>query len=365
MNCAYFGICGSCTLYPEYQRQLEIKVEKFSSLFAKKPQVFPSPQSHFRARGEFGIWHQEGGLSYTMYGMRGGKVAIQECPIMLQPIFTAMPKLMGYLQKDRLLLEKLFRIDFLSGLSGETLATLVYHKKLDEKWVKSAKELHQELGLHIIGRSRGQKIAFGQEYITEELFIGDRAYRYRHYEGSFTQPNPYVNIKMIQWVVEQSKDFGGDLLELYCGAGNFTLPLAQNFGKVLATEVSKSSIKAAKENRAMNGITNIEFVRLSAEEVAEALIGERAFRRLADINLKAYDFRTVFVDPPRCGLDRATRDVVKEFENIVYISCNPDTLKRDVQALEDTHEIVDLAVFDQFPYTHHLESGVVLKKIKR
>ena len=165
---------------------------------------------------------------------------------------------------------------------------------------------------------------------------------------------------MIEWALKQSEDFGGDLLELYCGAGNFTLPLAQNFGKVLATEVSKSSIKAAKENRAMNGVENVEFVRLSAEEVAEALRGERKFRRLANIDLQSYDFRTVFVDPPRCGLDAATREVVKEFEHIIYISCNPQTLKRDVEELSATHEIAVLAAFDQFPYTHHLEGGVVL-----
>ncbi len=364
MNCAYFGSCGSCTLYPDYQRQLETKLRKFSSLFGTQPQVFSSPQSHFRARGEFGIWHRDGKVSYTMYGITGGRVAIQECPIMLRPIFAAMPKIIRRVQEDTILLDKLFRIDFLSGLSKETLATLVYHKRLEKKWAKAAQELSQELGLHIIGRSRGQKIVLGQEYITEELPIGDGIYRYRHYEGSFTQPNPYVNIKMIQWALEQSKDFGGDLLELYCGAGNFTLPLAQNFDKVLATEVSKTSIKAAKENRALNRIKNIEFVRLSAEEVAQALRGEREFRRLQNIDLKSYDFRTVFVDPPRCGLDDATRAVVKEFENILYISCNPDTLKRDVEALQDTHEIVDLAVFDQFPYTEHLESGVVLKKIR-
>ena len=359
MNCDYFGKCGSCRLYPDYDEQLSFKVEKFGELFGQKPQVFPSPQSHFRARGEFGIWHKEG-ISYTMYGIDGGRVEIDRCPIMLEPIFEVMPKLIQGLQKKKLLSYKLFRIDFLSGLSGEMLATLVYHKRLDNAWEEAARAVVKELGIHIVGRSRGQKVVLSQDYITEKLPIEGKSFRYRHYEGSFTQPNPFVNIEMIEWALKQSEDFGGDLLELYCGAGNFTLPLAQNFDKVLATEVSKSSIKAAKENRAMNGVENVEFVRLSAEEVAEALRGERKFRRLANIDLQNYDFRTVFVDPPRCGLDAVTREVVKEFEHIIYISCNPQTLKRDVEELSATHEIAALAAFDQFPYTHHLEGGVVL-----
>ncbi len=362
MNCAYFGTCGSCTLYPEYEEQLAYKIKKFRELFGMEPDVFPSPQSRFRARAEFGIRTDGDALHYTMYATDGGRIAIDRCEIVVEPIYELMPRLKKVLAASEVLAHKLFRIDFLSGLSGEVLATLVYHKRLDSTWEEAAREMAKKLGIHIIGRSRGQKVVIGHEYITEELPIAGKTYRYRHYEGSFTQPNPFVNVKMIEWALKQSRNFGGDLLELYCGAGNFTLPLAQNFGKVLATEVSKASIKAAKENRAMNGIQNVEFVRLSAEEVSQALRGERAFRRLTDIDLKSYDFRTVFVDPPRCGLDSATRRVVQDFENIIYISCNPETLKRDVDELAATHEIVAVAAFDQFPYTHHLEGGVVLTR---
>ncbi len=361
MNCAYFGRCGSCTIYPDYDEQLRYKVQKFRELFGKEPDVFPSPQSRFRARAEFGI-RIDGEPHYTMYATDGGRIAIDRCEIVVEPIYTLMPRLREILAASKVLAHKLFRIDFLSGLSGEVLTTLVYHRRLDSAWEEAAREAAKELGIHIIGRSRGQKVVLGREYITEELSIEDKIYRYRHYEGSFTQPNPFVNIKMIEWALKQSREFGGDLLELYCGAGNFTLPLAQNFDRVLATEVSKTSVKAAKENRALNGTQNVEFVRLSAEEVSAALKGERTFRRLAAIDLTSYDFRTVFVDPPRCGLDAATRRVVQDFENIIYISCNPETLKRDVQQLAATHEIAALAAFDQFPYTHHLEGGVVLRR---
>ena len=168
---------------------------------------------------------------------------------------------------------------------------------------------------------------------------------------------------MLQWVYDQSIGSKNDLLELYCGAGNFTLVLSQNFEKVLATEISKPSIAAAKENCEINNINNIEFIRMSSEDFVKATNKEREFNRLREIELDSYNFDTIFVDPPRSGLDDTTRKLSSEFENILYISCNPQTLARDVEYLSKTHEIVSIAFFDQFAYTPHLEMGMKLKKI--
>ena len=358
MECSYFGMCGSCRLYEDgYEGQLAYKKRRFIETFGVEPTIFSSPHTHFRARAEFRIIE----AGYAMHSIDGkGYVRIEACPIVLQPIYDTMPKLLDLIKNNQILLQKLFRIDFLSGLSGEILASLVYHKAIDQNWYEAAKELASSLDIQLVGRSRGVKKTIGRDYIVEKLPINDREFTYHHYEGSFTQPNPYVNIEMIEWAIEQTKDIGGDLLELYCGAGNFTLPLSQNFQRVLATEVSKTSIKAAKKNCEMNDIHNIHFVRLSSEEVAQAMKGERSFRRLAGIDLASFDFRVVFVDPPRCGLDSATRKLLTNFENIVYISCNPQTLKRDLEELQKTHRPLSYALFDQFPYTPHMESGVFL-----
>jgi tRNA (uracil-5-)-methyltransferase len=80
------------------------------------------------------------------------------------------------------------------------------------------------------------------------------------------------------------------------------------------------------------------------------------------VDLPGYDFRTLFVDPPRMGLDEATVALARGFQNILYISCNPQTLHANVAALAATHEIRAAAVFDQFPYTHHLECGLMLSR---
>jgi tRNA (uracil-5-)-methyltransferase len=132
--------------------------------------------------------------------------------------------------------------------------------------------------------------------------------------------------------------------------------------KVLATEISKSSVNAALANLADNQVDNVTLVRLSAEELTEALNEVRPFRRLAGIDLKSYDFGCVFVDPPRAGMDPDTCELTRRFERILYISCNPETLAANIAQLSDTHKVTRCALFDQFPYTHHMESGVLLER---
>ena len=92
--------------------------------------------------------------------------------------------------------------------------------------------------------------------------------------------------------------------------------------------------------------------------------GVREFRRLRDagVDLKAYDFQTVFVDPPRAGMDAESCAMVQRFDRIVYISCNPATLKDNLQQLSQTHAVRRFALFDQFPYTPHTEAGVLLER---
>ncbi|HNI48570.1 MAG TPA: tRNA (uridine(54)-C5)-methyltransferase TrmA, partial [Zoogloea sp.] len=181
-------------------------------------------------------------------------------------------------------------------------------------------------------------------------------------EGSFTQPNGGVNRQMLAWARARVAGVGGDLLELYCGNGNFTLALAPCFERVLATELSKSSVHAARYNIALNDVANVTLVRMSSDEISDALAGGRAYTRLRDVDLAGYRFSTLFVDPPRGGLDPATVALARGFGRILYISCNPQTLRDNVAALSATHAIEAAAAFDQFPYTHHLECGVMLRR---
>lgn len=153
-----------------------------------------------------------------------------------------------------------------------------------------------------------------------------------------------------------------DLLELYCGHGNFTIPLAAKFNRVLASEISKSSIANARINCELNGVCNAQFVRLSADELMSAFARRREFERLKGIDTFGYDFSHVLIDPPRAGLEPSVIDFIKNFQNLIYISCNPQTLFENLRSLCATHEVRRFAIFDQFAHTEHIECGVLLRR---
>lgn len=375
MNCKHFGSCGSCGLYEiGYEDQLKQKEEKVSGLlkpfYQKKLEIFDSPTSHYRARSEFRIWHDGDVCNYAMGKMqidgveKKGSINIEECPKVIEPIEKRMWKLLEKINAStEVLKNRLFAVEFLATTTDECLITMLYHRKLDDVWSIEAKALEAELDCKVMGRSRKQKVILSDEFVTEKLEIDGKTVTYVQYESGFTQPNPTVNVKMIEWAVKQAKTVGyGDFLESYCGLGNFTLPLSYYFDKVLATEISKRSIQAALENCALNNVENITFARLASEEMTEALNGVREFSRLKEIDLESYNFSTVLVDPPRAGLDKGTIELISKIENIIYISCNPETLARDLETLAQTHTVIEAAMYDQFPHTSHVESGVFLCK---
>ena len=159
------------------------------------------------------------------------------------------------------------------------------------------------------------------------------------------------------------ESFGArDLLELYCGHGNFTIPLAAKFNRVLASEISKSSIANARINCELNGVYNVQFVRLSADELMSAFARRREFERLKGIDIFSYDFLHILIDPPRAGLEPSVIDFIKNFQNLIYISCNPQTLFENLRSLCATHEVRRFAIFDQFAHTEHIECGVLLRR---
>lgn len=357
-----------------YEAQLTAKLQAlladFAALDAPEPVVFRSAPQHYRLRAEFRIWKDAGNIDYVMFDPDAPQVPIRltQFPAGSERINALMPLLREYVLGEEILRQRLYAVEFLTTLSGDALITLIYHKRLDDHWREAAGRLRAALGVDLIGRSKGQKILLDRDWVQETLQVAGRDWHYRQIEGSFTQPNGGTNQHMLTWACDQADSLsqqdggGGDLLELYCGNGNFTLPLSRHFGKVLATEVSKTSIHAAQHNLALNGVDNVALARLSSDEISTALSGGRAFRRLKDIDLGSYRFSTLLVDPPRMGLDPVTLQLAQRFDNILYISCNPQTLRDNLQVLNASHRIAAFAAFDQFPYTHHLECGVRLQR---
>ncbi|BAE75429.1 tRNA (uracil-5)-methyltransferase [Sodalis glossinidius str. 'morsitans'] len=354
----------------QYEQQLAEKAARLRQMMlafqAPEAQIFRSQPAHYRMRAEFRIWHDEDDLYHIMFDPQT-KARIRIDHFMPgSPLINAlMAEMMTAIRPEPLLRAKLFQIDYLTTQSGEAVVTLIYHRPLDDAWRECAAGLRDALrarGYHIqfIGRANKTKIYLDRDYVDERLTVAGRTLIYQQIENSFTQPNAGINVHMLEWALAATEGAQGDLLELYCGNGNFSLALARHFDRVLATEIAKLSVEAAHYNIAANHIDNVQIVRMSAEEFTQAMRKEREFTRLKEIDLQSYRCETIFVDPPRSGLDEATVSMVQAYPQILYISCNPDSLCRNLSTLSTTHTIERLALFDQFPYTHHMECGVLL-----
>lgn len=356
----------------DYQAQLDEKRARLTELFAgftlPALEVHSSPAEYYRMRAEFRIWHEGDDLFHCMYAPATKEIIkIDHFPTASRLINQLMPLLLEGLRPHPVLRRKLFQIDYLSTQSGQIIVSLLYHRKLEAEWQQAAEALQADLRakgfeLQLIGRAHKQKICLGDDFVIEQLNVAGRQLIYKQVENSFTQPNAAINEQMLAWALDVTKGSEGDLLELYCGNGNFSIALAQNFRKVLATEIAKPSVDSAQFNIAANGVDNLIILRMSAEEFTMAMRSEREFNRLKGVDLKSYQCNTIFVDPPRAGLDDATVKLVQEYDNILYISCNPETLQANMAVLGETHEIARFALFDQFPWTHHMEAGVYLRR---
>ncbi|CAM3934009.1 tRNA (uridine(54)-C5)-methyltransferase TrmA [Rheinheimera salexigens] len=356
-------------VFPQhYSTQLAAKVTEVNQLLAEfsppAPEVFTSPAEHYRLRAEFRIWHDGDDMYHAMFDpVTKAKIRIDYFPVACKTIADFMPVLIEHLQFNHELRYKLYQIDYLATLSGELLVSLIYKKPLDDTWLEHARQLTEQLAsiykVKFIGRARKQKLMVSEDFVIEQFDLMGKSLRYQQVESSFTQPNGQVNVQMLTWAKQVADQLSDDLLELYCGNGNFSIALAPSFNQVVATEISRTSIKSAQYNIELNNIENLQVLQMSAEDVAAALQQGNTLKKL---DLSTLQLNTVLVDPPRAGLDAATEQLVASFNDIIYISCNPNTLATNLATLCLTHDIVRYAIFDQFPYTAHIETGVWLRK---
>ncbi|STP08558.1 tRNA (uridine(54)-C5)-methyltransferase TrmA [Helicobacter fennelliae] len=328
-------------------------------------------------------------LAMSAFG-ENKRVKITHCPILLPAIQIALQSLLEILNDNNQILEsKLYAIEVLGTLNGGVMITLIYHKTLDTQWRESAlaacAKINEDMQnhhynqptnqlanqfnqiknqAHIIGRSRKQKVILTQDTLLDEIYIQGKSYIYFRQEGRFSQPNAYTNPKMIEFVKSHIiTHHRVDLLEMYCGDGNFSIALACDFRQVFATEIVKSCALIIQKNIFANNIKNITHTRLSGEETIQALCFEREFFRLRGIDLGRFRFSHILIDPPRSGIkDHKMLQFIASFQYIIYISCNPLSLKKDLEILGLSHKILHFAVFNQFPHTEHIECGVILEK---
>lgn len=194
-------------------------------------------------------------------------------------------------------------------------------------------------------------LIINDSYITEnhviETNIGNKKYK----EGidSFFQVNNTLTKDLYDEVLINVKDKNyNKVLDLYCGTGTIGIYIAEYVGEILGIDYNSSNINDANINKELNNINNISFI---CDKV------ENRISEFKDIDL-------VIVDPPRKGLDDKTRNYLKEINSkeIIYVSCDPITLARDLKELKIHYNIKEIKVFNMFPRTYHVESVVVLER---
>ncbi|NDJ26894.1 tRNA (uridine(54)-C5)-methyltransferase TrmA [Campylobacter sp. MIT 12-8780] len=345
----------------DFAKKSQFAKELFKELVNElKIEEFQNHSKAYRNRAELAFYKDEQGLSYASFEGKK-KVKIQSLDFAEPQIQNFMPCLLARLNANKTLSNKLFGVEFLSTKKGFSI-TLLYHTDIT-LFQDELAQLSKHLNTNIIARCKGKKLIFGDEKLKQSLDINEDKFEYIFSNDCFVQPNTFMNETMISWVLNKlKKDDKNDLLELYCGYGNFTLPLSKLFHRVLASEISKKNIEFALKNCELNQSQNIDFIRLSSQDLVKAFKKERAFFRLRHINLDEFKFSHVFVDPPRAGLDELSLEFISHFKNIIYISCNPLTLKANLDILSKSHKIKHFAIFDQFAHTSHLECGVILER---
>lgn len=191
-------------------------------------------------------------------------------------------------------------------------------------------------------------VLYGEGCIYDKL----EEYTFKISPMSFYQTNPIQTEVLYKKAIEFAELNGTEIvLDLYCGIGTIGIFIAKTAKKVYGIEIIEDAIKDAKENAKLNKIENIEFL-CGDVEIA-----------LGELIKKSEKADVIFVDPPRRGLDNTTLNNILKIEpiKVVYISCNPATMVRDLKILEEKYEVAKIQPVDMFPFTSHVECVAVLQ----
>lgn len=366
--CKWFGICGGCSLqHIKYESQLEFKKQRLISLLNKiahfttplSLKVVASPYKWFyRNKAQYNIEFKKGKIKIGFF---------QPHSHFLTPITKCMLQntLNNFLLSAFYNIEKVFpQTGFQDNLKflitktnfslSEALAVLVVKKEinLENLWfIKLSKMVPQLKGV-IMNFSEGEsnvvlgsksKLLWGKETINEELeelklYIGG---------DSFFQVNLAV-VKLLWRDIAQEFKGGSFWIDAYCGVGTFSLLIAKRSAKVIAIEENGNAIKLAKASAFVNNINNLEFIQGKVEEVLPKVF-------------KNAIIDGILLDPPRGGCRQEVLSTISRNrpQKVIYISCNPATLARDMSfLLEAGYKVSFVQGYDFFPQTPHLEVAV-------
>ena len=339
-SCPYYDICGGChIMHEDLESQLSFKKEKVKELLERFAGIKDIKindvvrVNDFNYRNKIILHGQNGKLGF--YKEQTHEVVpISECLITDREINKIYKRVCDYLleNKNEVIDKLMIRITSTS----EKMISIDGNIDRDNFIL----EFSDITSIYI-----NNKLVYGKEFITEEIFN----LKFKVYPDSFFQ----VNYELMMVLYKKIQDFYKDknysnVLDLYCGTGTIGMIISSYVNNVVGVEVVESSIKSAMECMKINNINNFSFKCGKVESMID------------EFN----NVDSIVVDPPRKGLDSYTLDTILKLnpESIVYVSCDPVTLARDLKTLSGKYNVVEVTPVDMFPNTYHVETMVILER---
>ncbi len=332
--CPYFTRCGGCDLmHISLSEALSYKLDKVNAILRKnkipyevKKIIKSKEQYHYRNKLTLKIINNE----VCFYEPE------THLPLKIDYCYLANEKINNLLKDLNKLNIQNGNVTIRINYKGEILLICESKRELENKeWL-----IHN---YPIVGIIHNGKCLYGEEYLMDQI----NDYLFKISYDSFFQVNPYICSELFNLISNNTRD-SLHVLDFYCGVGTLSIATSKNVQKTLGVEIIPNAVRDANLNKVINKRENLEFIASDTKEVKD--------------KITSY-FDTIILDPPRSGVNKDIIQKIKEenIPKIIYISCNPQTLGRDLNLFLDKYEIKEFILLDMFPNTEHIESFCVLK----
>ncbi len=337
--CVYYGKCGGCQYqHIPYKEQVKIKEDVLKDCLRRiakndtplSESIISTDIWNYRLRGQFKVSEKKIGFfrEHTW-----NVIDVESCPIINSNVNDHLARVRELLKMDHIK-----EVHITTGDKAVTLLNVEpdfpHNVDMNKLFLDFKKAGFPGLS---IDTGKGMVLNFGEPYITLDL----AGLKYSISPLSFVQSNWSMNLSIISLIKEELGPLKGKkVIDLYSGAGNFSLPLADE-GIITAVEENPHAIDDGRRNLEINGINNYKFINSSAEE----------FRPDEKPDI-------IILDPPRPGLTNSVMENVLDImpERLVYVSCNPTTFARDLKKLAARYNVQSIRMADLFPQTYHIET---------
>ncbi len=323
INCPYYNMCGGCNfLHTNYENEMNIKIKWLESLFNTKINHLENKNIN-NYRNKVTLHVLEGKIGY-FNSKTHNLCEIDQCNLLDPKINLKISEIKKYnLNNIEEIMIRSINNEIMINIKGQNINKEIQNVECTSLYINNE---------HIKGK----------KYLIDEI----NNLKYTIYPESFYQ----VNKEGMTNIYNKAKEYassGNNLIDLYCGTGTIGLWLKDNFKNIIGIEINESSIKNANINKELNNANNIEF------KLGDASI----------INKYINKVDTIIVDPPRAGLSKSVINTLNNSKSnkIVYISCNPKTLKRDIDKLTN-YDLKDISACSMFPRTKHIECVCLLER---